>query len=161
MESSQNQIIINTSDASGVIRNINYSPDRNISIINSSSGAGSDVNFTDAVTLDFLNKTASATITTGFTNVTLNSQYGVINLTYNGGITGNGTGIIIFKNSFITTSSIIHLKFINYSGTMSTFDTYPILIIRNIGSGTCDINLALLLSSPSIGTTLKYFFYIY
>lgn len=162
MESSENQIIINTKDASGVIRNINYSPDRNISIINTpTSIPGSDVNFTDAVTLDFLNKTVALTINSIFNNLTLNSQYGIINVTFNSGPSGNGGANVTLSNSFITTSSIVHFKCINYSGTIATNNTFPIIIIKGVYSGYCDFIFSPLVTTPLTGTTIKYFFYIY
>lgn len=163
MESSSNQIIMNTIDASGVIRNINYSPDKNINIINYRTIVpGSNVNITDSVTLDMFEKTVSISYNLGFnSSFTLNSQYGIINIIFDSSMSGNTSGYVTFTNSIINTSSIVHLKCIHYSSTINGTSAYPFTIIKNINNGSCDITLCNLTASLPINTIVKYFFYIY
>jgi hypothetical protein len=157
MESSQNQIIINTRDASGIIRNINYFPNRNISIINSNSSPGANVNFTDAVTLNMTGRVAN--LSTFFSFVSMDVNYGIINFTLPSNITPTSGYISYFSigNSLLSANQKFTARCIGCSAALNPLF---INIICNHATTTIDFRIVPHGATLTTGTIVKIFFIV-
>jgi hypothetical protein len=157
METSDNQIIINTKDTSGVIRNINYSPNRNISIINSNSVAGNDATISDLVNLDMTGRTANIT-NSSYQIVTINGLYGLINYTLNINIFANSSSTKwSLYNTSMTASNNILIRCISCS---STLNPLYININQNRSIEYTDFWISPHGATLAAGTVLKLFFIV-